>query len=229
MYSSMRRSVLVTAAIASFIVGQGGPVRLVIAAQSPAGTTRFEIMKGSRASFRVREQLAGVDFLNDAVGVTETVEGALLVRPDGTVDASQSRLTVDVRAFASDQDRRDNFLRKNVLETEKFPQAVFVPRTLVGSPWPVADAKTPFPIVGFQLLGDMTLHGVTKPITWKVVATHNTAKGMVEGKAMTNFPFSTFSLTKPTFAFLLSVEDDIRLEIDFKMMSAAAPKNASGQ
>ena len=228
MYSRMLRSILVTVAIASFIVGQGGLAPVDISAQSAAGPTRLEIMKGTRASYRVREQLAGVDFPNDAVGVTEAVEGALLIKPDGTIDASQSRLTLDVRTFSTDQARRDNYLRNNILEVARFPQAVFVARTITGSPWLSADAKPPF-IVGFQLLGDMTFHGVTKPISWRVVATHNTAKGIVEGKAMTNFPFSTFGLTKPAFAFLLSVEDDIRLEIDFKMTSSAAVSNDSGQ
>ena len=228
MYSSMLRSILVTVAIASFIVGQGGPAPLVISAQSPAGPTRFEILKGTRASYRVREQLAGVDFFNDAVGVTEAVEGALLIKPDGTIDASQSRLTLDLRTFSTDQERRDNYLRNSIFEVAKFPQAVFVARTITGSPWLSADAKPPF-IVGFQLLGDMTLHGITKSLSWKVVVTHNTPKGLVEGKAMTSFPFSTFGLTKPAFAFLLSVEDNIRLEIDFKMTSSAALSDVSGQ
>ncbi len=62
----------------------------------------------------------------------------------------------------------------------------------------------------------MTLHGVTKEITWDVLATYDD-DGVVEGKALTAFPFSTFNLTKPELPFLLSVEDEIRLEIDFNV------------
>ena len=60
------------------------------------------------------------------------------------------------------------------------------------------------------------LHGVTKEITWEILATYNNEEGIVEGKAQTSFTFSTFDLMKPVLPFLLSVEDEIRLEIDFK-------------
>jgi hypothetical protein len=93
---------------------------------------------------------------------------------------------------------------------------VFEPTRTVGSPFPADDPDALVPIVGFQLVGNMTLHGVTKEITWDVLATYDD-DGVVEGKAMTAFPFSTFDLTKPELPFLLSVEDEIRLEIDFNV------------
>jgi hypothetical protein len=60
----------------------------------------------------------------------------------------------------------------------------------------------------------MTIHGVTKELTWNMV-TSVTPDGGLHGKAMTNFPFATFGMTRPSVATVLSVEDDIRLEIDF--------------
>ena len=39
-------------------------------------------------------------------------------------------------------------------------------------------------------------------------------------RALTSFPFSMFNLTQPRLLFLLSVEDEIRLEIDFRMREA---------
>ena len=44
-------------------------------------------------------------------------------------------------------------------------------------------------------------------------------------RALTSFPFSMFNLTQPRLLFLLSVEDEIRLEIDFRMQR---PDNAIG-
>ena len=81
---------------------------------------------------------------------------------------------------------------------------------------PPENPETPFPIVGFQLVGDMTLHGVTDEITWDVLVTYND-EGVVEGKAQTSFPFSKFNLATPELPFLLTVEDEIRLEVDFKV------------
>ena len=191
------------------------PVR---SAMSTAGATRFDLVEGTRARYRVREQLVGVSFLNDAVGMTEALEGVLVIRPDGSVDASQSRLTLDLSTFSSDQDRRDGYLRRVVFEVEQHPMAVFVPTRTVGSPFPVPseDPDVRVPIVGFQLIGDMTLHGVTTEITWNVLATYDD-DGVVEGKALTSFSFSTFDLMTPNLAFLLTVEDEIRLEIDFNV------------
>ena len=175
----------------------------------------LKLRKGPGPYYRVHEQIAGVKFLNDAVGMTEAVEGALVVGSDGSVDASQSRMTLDLGTFTSDQARRDGWVRRRAFEAEKFPQAVFVARRIEGSPF-TADESMPFPIVSFQLIGDMTLHGVTKEISWDVYATYDVDKGIVEGKALTNFPFSTFGLAIPGHPMLVSVEDNIRLEIDFK-------------
>lgn len=69
---------------------------------------------------------------------------------------------------------------------------------------------------GFQLTGDMTIHGVTVPITWQGLATVDTNSGLVAGRAMTDFKFETFGLTIPQLARLLSVNDDIALEIELR-------------
>ena len=185
-------------------------------APTAPGSTRFELGEGTRVYYRVREQLVGVNFLNDAVGVSDGISGAIVVGPDGSVDSSQSRLTLDLSTFSSDQARRDNFVRRRLFEVEQHPEAVFVARSASSSPLPPENPETPFPIVGFQLVGDMTLHGVTDEITWDVLATYND-EGVVEGKAQTNFSFSKFNLITPELPFLLTVEDEIRLEIDFKV------------
>ena len=95
-------------------------------AQEGTAGARFEVAEGTRAYYRVREQLVGVSFLNDAVGVSEGVEGVLAVRADGTVDSGSS-LTLDLTTFTSDQDRRDRFVRNRVFEVEEHPTAVFTP------------------------------------------------------------------------------------------------------
>ena len=220
-FGSMR-STAAAAAAAWFVFAFGGVAAPTTGlAQSASGSTRFELGEGTRVYYRVREQIVGISFRNDAVGIADGISGAIVVKADGTVDASQSRLTLDMGTFSSDQDRRDNFLRRRVFEVEQYPQAVFVARTASNSPMPPEDSELPFPIVGFQLVGDMTLHGVTAEITWDVLATYND-EGVVEGKAQTSFPFSRFNLTKPALPFLMTVEDEIRIEIDFKVRRAAS-------
>jgi hypothetical protein len=85
-----------------------------------------------------------------------------------------------------------------------------VPKTITG-------IANPFPNsgqAGFQLAGDLTIHGTTAPVTWQGIATFN--KDGAAGRAATTFTFATFGLTKPTVARLLSVADKIELEVVFK-------------
>jgi hypothetical protein len=60
----------------------------------------------------------------------------------------------------------------------------------------------------------MTMHGVTREVTWSVVATASAEA--VSGRAKTTVQFSTFNLTKPSVPLLLSVEDKITLEVEFR-------------
>lgn len=179
----------------------------------PTKPHKLDITDGTKARFRVQEQLAGINFLSEAVGTTEAVTGTIVVNPDGSLDAAHSNLTVDLRTLKSDQPNRDNYLQTRTLETAKFPWAEFVPRRAVGLPTPLPGAA-PGSQAGFQLTGDMTLHGVKSEATWNVVATFT--NDLVAGRATTTLLFSTFNLTKPTLARLLSVDDKIQLEVEFR-------------
>ena len=95
---------------------------------------KLEIAEGTKARYKVREQLAGISFPSDAVGTTEAVTGTLVVNPDGSIDATRSKLTVDLRTLKSDQQMRDGYIQKNTLESEKFPMIEFVPKRATGLP-----------------------------------------------------------------------------------------------
>ena len=135
----------------------------------PTKPAKLEITEGTKARYKVREQLAGISFPSDAVGTTEAVTGTLVLNPDGSFDTAQSKLTVDLRTLKSDQQMRDGYIQRSTLETEKYPTIEFVPRRAVGLPVPLPAGMQAQ--AGFQLVGDLTLHGVTKEATWNVVAT----------------------------------------------------------
>jgi polyisoprenoid-binding protein YceI len=183
----------------------------------PTKPQKIEIAEGTKARYKVREQLAGISFPSDAVGTTETVTGTLVVNPDGSIDATRSKLTVDLRTLKSDQQMRDGYIQRNTLESEKFPMIEFVPKRATGLPVPMPAGMGAQ--AGFQLIGDMTLHGVTKEATWNVVATFG--NDQVAGRATTTLQFATFNLTKPSLARLMSVDDKIDLEIEFRAKRSA--------
>jgi len=187
-------------------------------AAAPAGV-RLEVNTGSRAQYRVREQLAGINFPNDVVGITNDVTGLIVIKADGTIDSAQSKIVVDLRTLKTDQDQRDRFIQgERGLKTTQFPTAEFVPKRAVGLPWPFP--ATPPAQAGFQLVGDLTLYGTTKEVTWNVVTTFN--PDAVSGRAVTEFPFTTFGIPKPQLARLMSVDDTIHLELDVRFKRTAS-------
>jgi polyisoprenoid-binding protein YceI len=167
--------------------------------------------EGSEARYRVREQLAGFDFPNDAVGTTSAVSGSILVTSEGAVVPDGSVFRVDLASLATDNDRRDNYVRQRTLEVEEYPEAVLVPRRFVGLPFPLPETGA----VRFQLEADLTLHGVTAPTVWEIMAQVTPAS--ITGLASTSFTFDTFGIAVPRVARVLSVADDIRLELEFRM------------
>ena len=196
--------------------GRAGGGRASAPAPDPTKPAKLTLTTGSKARYKVREQLAGINFPSDAVGTTESVTGVIVVNPDGSLDAA-SKITVDLKTLASDQQMRDGYIQSRTLETAKFPTLEFVPKRIVGLP------AGPLPATGqagFQLIGDVTLHGVTAEVTWNVVSTF--ANDGVAGRATTTLTFDTFKLTKPTLARLMSVEDKIELEIEFRCLRAAS-------
>ncbi len=65
----------------------------------------------------------------------------------------------------------------------------------------------------FQITGDMTIHGVTKSIVWDVTAAFS--GDAVKARATTQTMFGAFGMSVPRVFVVLSVEDNIRLEVDF--------------
>ncbi|MGH7460305.1 MAG: YceI family protein [Pseudomonas sp.] len=220
MYAGFARALSVASLFATLVWAAvlepaAGTVHVAHAPGIPADTGRYVIAaEGTEARYRVRERLAGVDFPNDAIGKTNKVEGTIVLDPKGAVVRALSKITVDATSMVSDRDRRDNYIRRNTLATAQFPTFVFVPTELKGLKYPLPAAGD----VTFQLVGDLTVRDQTRPVTWNVTA--KIAQGILTGQALTQFTFADFALAKPRVASVLSVEDDIKLELDFRLAPA---------
>jgi polyisoprenoid-binding protein YceI len=179
--------------------------------------TLVVVPEESEARYRVREQLAGVSLPSDAIGRTNAVTGTIVGRTDGTLVPEESNFVVDLRTLRSDQGMRDNFLRRNTLETDQYPLATFVPTSAPGLPLEIPPAAES----SFQLVGDLTIRDVTKEVTWD--ATCQLESNLIDGscQATTSFTFAEMGLTVPRVARVLSIEDKITLEVDltFKRIS----------
>ena len=179
------------------------------ASAQAAGPVRYTVVpERSEARYRIREQLAGVKFPNDAVGTTRAIEGGIAFDAQGRIVAGQSRFTVDLKTLTSDQPRRDGYVRRNTLETERHPTAVFVPTDVRGLSVPLPQNGT----ATFELTGDFTVRTVTRRTTWQATATFSGPE--VDVRARTAFRFADLGLQIPRVASVLSVDDNIRLELD---------------
>lgn len=165
---------------------------------------------GNEARFRAQEQLTGRNLPSEAVGTTRGVSGAVVLGSNGAFMPDQSKITVDLNQLTSDQSRRDNWIKTNTLETSRFPNAELVPREARGLPWPLPTSGG----ADFELLGDLTVHGVTKPTTWSVQA--QLVDRQASGVARTRVKMTDFGMTPPRAGPVLSIEDDLTLELEFK-------------
>ncbi|HLG70715.1 MAG TPA: YceI family protein [Chloroflexota bacterium] len=186
-------------------------------APAAAGTVALTFDSGnSKAEYQTQEQLAGRNLPNVAVGSTTGVQGSIVLTSDSQLDGSASKITVDLSSLASDESMRDNFIKRNTLQTSQYPDAVFTPTGVSGLPaaLPTSGSLT------FQLDGNLTVHGVTKPVTWTVEAQFDGSQ--ISGKATAPFTITEFGMSLPKAGPVLSVQDAGTLELDFSNVALSA-------
>jgi polyisoprenoid-binding protein YceI len=179
-----------------------------------SGTNYILVPSKNEASYTIREQLARLSFPSDAIGKTNVVTGSITVKADGTIDTAASKFTVDVSTLKSDQGMRDGYVSRAILQTNQYPDVVFVPTQVSGLPATLPQSGD----VSFKLVGNLTIRDVTKPVTWDVTGTVNS--GDATGLATTTFTFEDFNLPQPRVSVVLSVVDKITLNVSVDLQPA---------
>lgn len=172
---------------------------------------RLTISSGTSAEYRAREQLAFFSFPTDAVGTTNAVSGRLTLDNRDRIVPAQSTIVIDLRPLRSDRSQRDQYIQANTLQTAQYPQAVFKVARASGLPATLPTSGT----LHFSLVGNLTVHGVTRSTTWAVTAT--LGRGSVSGVASTHVKLTWFGMTPPQIGPVLSVNDTITLEINARL------------
>lgn len=174
----------------------------------PAGARRLAVVPDrSTATIRVREQVAGVPAPGDAVLTTSAFKGTLVLLADGTF-ASGSLLSADLDTLKSDSDLRDEWIKVNTLNTRIYPRAEFSPIRVTGVPLPLA----PNGEWNATIDGTMKIHGVERQISWPLQVTRSSGETRVRGS--TAFKFGDYGMAVPANRLILSVVDEVRLEVD---------------
>jgi polyisoprenoid-binding protein YceI len=140
------------------------------AAQLAGDVRTFAIVpEQTEASYTVQEQFLNRDLPNLAIGTTSAVEGTFQFSADGQPAGQVTKIIVDLRTLASDSSMRDKRIKSQWLESDTYPYAEFVSTGVESLPASYAQGQE----VSFKLLGNMTIHGVTQPLTFDVTGTLN--------------------------------------------------------
>jgi|GEM_PF-2037070 len=157
-------------------------------------------VKALYVGYRVDEVLAGQNVT--ATGRTPSVTGSLTI--SGT-KVSTAEFTAQMATVKSDKDQRDGQFSGRIMEAAKFPTATFKLTSPIDfKTVPVGTAK-----ITASTTGDLTLHGVTKSVTFDI-------SGFASGNEMTiagEIPvkFADYSIANPSFG-PITTEDHGALE-----------------
>ena len=165
--------------------------------------------KRSRATYKVDEVLLENNRLESPVGVTRAVAGEIRVNPDNPGATRIGEIAVDISQLETDQPRRDNAIRRQWLESAKYPIARFRNAKLSGLPARVEEGK-PFM---FEMTGDMTIRETTRKQTWSVTATLDGTT--LRGMASTGIKMTQYGVDPPNIPGFVRVEDEVALTLDF--------------
>ncbi len=156
--------------------------------------TQFTITEGT-ATWTVPETLQGLSAV--AVGRSERLTGSI-------IPGEGFEFSVDLTTFTSDQDRRDQFVRRMFAGQ---PLAVFS-----SDSFELPDARDGERIA-LQVPGTLTVNGTPLDVAWEVEAQKDGPVVSVTGEL--DIVLTDFAITPPRLAFV-QVEDEAHLEVLFQ-------------
>ena len=177
----------------------------------------WNVDPSSKATIKVREQLVRLPSPIDALINITGAQGAFTLNPDGTF-ASNSKISVDMTTVTTDDRQRTESIRRDPLEVTRFRTSELVPKTTMGLTLPLPSSGE----FTFKLIGDLTLHGVTKTVTFDVRATRADGKLTATATANPSWKFGDFGMQPPTSFSVLSIVDEIRMEFALVASEARA-------
>jgi polyisoprenoid-binding protein YceI len=184
------------------------PAATAVATTAPqANAITWTVDASSKATIRVREQLVRLPAPNDAIITIAGAQGSFTLNPDGSF-ASTSKISVDMTTITTDDRQRTDSIRRDPLEVTRFRTSELVPTKATGLTLPLTRSGD----FTFQLTGDLTLHGVTKSVTFDVKATRSDGRLTATATANPSWKFGDFGMRPPSSFSVLSIIDEIRME-----------------
>ena len=166
----------------------------------------ISLQPGSVARYEIGEQFARLPTPITAVGETSAINGKVYFDPSGNIsEYDASIIVVDVESLTSDENKRDNWVRRN----GGIGSEIYIILTKVsGHTWPLPDSGK----MEVTIEGEMTISDITNPVTWNGLL--GIEGSDITGSITTIITWDQFSLSKPRLPFIISVDDEITLELE---------------
>lgn len=202
------------ATAASAAAAPAGP-----AAQAASGMRTFVIVpEQSKAIYLVNEEFFAGALAkfginageNHVEGSTQAISGQLQLNlDDGAVVLGDNSFTVQMNTLTTERDMRDTWIREDGPRFNDYPEATFTATAIEGAPPTYTEGEE----VHFELMGDLTVREVTKPVTFDVTA--KLAGDTLTGVATTQALLTDFGIEPPSFANTLTVANDLGIRVEF--------------
>ena len=145
------------------------------------------IVDGSEVGYRVDESINGFD--TTANGRTNDVSGGFTIKG---ARVTSGEFYVDMTTFASDEGRRDSAFNGRIMQVSTFPMATIV----LTEPIEFGEVPKDATSIRATATGDLTLHGVTKSVTFQVEATFESGRIGVLGQIPV--VFADYNISNPS-------------------------------
>lgn len=177
--------------------------------ESPSEMAIFSIDQSvSEVRFIINEVLRGNPTL--VVGISDQVAGEIAIDPNDLSTIRIGPIRINARTFVTNQDRRNQAIRKFILKTDSYEFITFTPNGIIGleGSGVVGSAYT------FQIEGDLTIRDITNPVVFGVSA-RALSEDQISGTASATIARSDYNLRIPNVPFVANVGEEVLLEIDF--------------
>jgi polyisoprenoid-binding protein YceI len=173
-----------------------------------------EVCGSSFVGFRIDEELVGIGG-KTVVGRTPGINGQFTI--EGTRILSSGDLstvggtpivTADMTRLITDDSGRNNAIKKQAIETDRYPEASFV----ITEPIDFSSETTLDTGFETEVVGDLTIHGVTRQERIVLKVSFDGSRILVYGE-LAPVRLADYEIEKPRSAVVLSVEDVAIMEL----------------
>jgi polyisoprenoid-binding protein YceI len=173
-----------------------------------------EVCGSSFVGFRIDEELVGIGgktVVGRTPGVTGqfTIEGTrILSSGDQNTEGETPIIIADMTRLITDDPGRNNAIKRQAIETDKYPEASFVITE------PIDFSSETALDIGFETeaVGDLTIHGVTRQEQIVLKVSFDGSRILVYGE-LASIRLADYGIEKPRSVVVLSVENVAVMEL----------------